>query len=170
MSASRSFFISISGFKLLGPPTHPPWHIMPSMKSSGSLPTFMRSRAFLTSAGPLHLATLMSALSPFSFKHWSTAFVTPPPFPNRFPKTLASWLEFSSGSRFTFFARSMARASPKVRTKSALPSTDLSAASAFFAIHGPMNTVTVSGSFAFNILETAHIGETVVDRFSTSVG
>ena len=33
-----------------------------------------------------------------------------------------------------------------------------------------MNTVTISGSFAFNILETAHIGETVVDILSVSSG
>ena len=47
-------------------------------------------RQFFTSAGPLHLATLISVLSPCSFKHWITALVTPPPFPNRLPNTLAS--------------------------------------------------------------------------------
>ena len=47
---------------------------------------------------------------------------------------------------------------------------DLSATSDFFAIHGPINTVTVSGSIAFNILDTAHIGDTVVDILSIRVG
>ena len=37
-------------------------------------------------------------------------------------------------------------------------------------MQGPMNTVTVSGAWLFIILETAHIGDTVVDIFSSSIG
>ena len=37
-------------------------------------------------------------------------------------------------------------------------------------MHGPMNTVMISGSFSFSILETAHIGDTVVDILSNSCG
>ena len=37
-------------------------------------------------------------------------------------------------------------------------------------MHGPMKTVTVSGSFLSSILETARIGETVVDILSDSCG
>ena len=140
------------------------------MKSSGSLPSLNSISAFLHSAMPLHLATLISVLSPLSFRHSTTASVTPPPLPKRFPNTLASWLVFSSGSSSTPFARIMARISPKVSTKSAFPSMLLSCASDFLAMQGPINTVTVSGSFAFSILDTAHIGETVVEMFPTSSG
>ena len=40
----------------------------------------------------------------------------------------------------------------------------------FLATHGPINTVTASGSFALIILDTAHIGDTVVDTQSHTSG
>ena len=49
MSLSLDFFASISALCLLGPPTQPPTHAIPSMKSSGRRPTFRRRRAFLHS-------------------------------------------------------------------------------------------------------------------------
>ena len=64
----------------------------------------------------------------------------------------------------------MARNSLYVRTKSAFPSIFWSTTSDFFAIHGPINTVTASESFDLIILEVAHIGDTVVEILSVISG
>ena len=102
--------------------------------------------------------------------HCATAAVTPPPLPNLLPNILACWSLFSSGSRITSLALIIALNSPIVSTKSALPCPLYSCFSFFLAIHGPINTVIVSGSSDLRSLESANIGDIVVDICSASSG
>ena len=71
---------------------------------------------------------------------------------------------------FGVLALIIALNSPIVSTKSALPCPLYSCFSFFLAIHGPINTVIVSGSSDLRSLESANIGDIVVDICSASSG
>ena len=103
------------------------------------------------STAPLHLCHLMpSVFSPASCMHSSTAFVTPPPFPSACrtrnpPGTRWAWLQLHALGLHhgVYFLQ--------VQHVVRIPFTFKSRASLFLAIHGPMNTVTVSGLWPLTV-------------------
>ena len=92
---------------IAGPLTQPPTHAIPSIKSSGSLPTFRSISAFLHSSAPLQVFTFRSTSLLASLNVSRTAAVTPPDteycLPNLLPCCRVS--VHSSGS--IFFASNM---------------------------------------------------------------